>query len=90
MKTTINAKAAQWSDAIQAKWDGEEIEGFVTNANWYTARPYVDEYNRGSTEEGFIYTISAEGQKLVYFVAWDVGMPDAAYIEPRSPVGAGA
>jgi hypothetical protein len=84
MKTTINAKAAEWSDAIQAMWDSfEKAEGPIVTANWYPARPYQDEYSTGSEEEGFVYTVRSGSGHLVYGMSWLVGKPDAAYVEPR-------
>lgn len=80
-KTTINAMYAEWSESIQALWDAyvaPKIEHEVVLANWFTARPYVDEYNRGSTVEGFTYI---DGRKVCE-VTWDVGKPITTYIEP--------
>lgn len=61
MKTQINGKDAEWTDAIQSKWDnalttapGDQRP--VIQANYFTPRPYVDAYNSGSREEGFTYT----------------------------------
>ena len=84
MKKTINAKPAEWSPAIEAKWDSiKRAEGTILAANWYTARPYQDEYSTGSTEEGFVYTIGGLYPE-VWNASWGVGKPDAAYTEPRS------
>lgn len=84
IKRSINGKPAEWTPAIQAKWDSfEKPDGIVTHANWYTARPYVDEYNTGSTKEGFVYTVAGQYSK-VYDSSWEVGKPDAPYLEPKS------
>lgn len=64
MKKQANGKEADWTPEIQALFDhmieshgglqeGESIE----QANYFTPRPYVDEYNRGSHLWGFIYTL---------------------------------
>ncbi len=66
MDTHINAQAAEWSPEIQAFW--EEVisthpdadHGPVLSANYFTPRPYRNEYDRGSNEEGFTYTIGRE------------------------------
>ncbi len=56
----VNGKPAAWTPEIIAKWNGVvdgRPEGRVISANYYTPRPYVDEWNRGSSTEGFVYTI---------------------------------
>jgi hypothetical protein len=59
MKTSINGKPADWTPEIRAKWDAamERIDDPrpVTDSNYFTPRPYVDQYNCGSREEGFTY-----------------------------------
>lgn len=63
LRTSINGKPAPWPEAVQAKWIaatkdwpvGDAVQ--VTDSNYFTPRPYVDEYNRGSRTEGFTYTI---------------------------------
>lgn len=84
MKTTINGKQATWSKAIKELWFevSTGIDKFVVTANWFTARPYVDEYNRGSEHEGFVYTTLEGYTHHVYTVQWRVGKPSAAYVEP--------
>lgn len=60
MNTQINGKVAPWTPEIQAKWEASakgRPEGRITQANYFTPRPYVDEYNAGSSVEGFTYTI---------------------------------
>ena len=69
-ETSINAKPSVWSGDIWRKWRqvARGINGawakigkgpaVVTHANYYTPRPYMNEYDRGSKAEGFIYTIN--------------------------------
>lgn len=65
MKTSINGEEAPWTDAIQAKWDeammnatGDHLDFAVaTSANYFTPRPWRNEYDRGSREEGFTYVV---------------------------------
>jgi hypothetical protein len=64
METAINGKAAEWTDEIRAKWEAATQDApppfdaqLVLSANYFTPRPYVDEYNRGSQDEGFVYTM---------------------------------
>lgn len=64
MKTSTNGQPAEWTDEIKLKWKGAtktwppDDVTHVTHANYFTPRPYVDEYNRGSKEEGFVYTLN--------------------------------
>ncbi len=72
MRTSINGKPAEWTPAIWAKWhtfldavDPKHVVGVtVLDANYFVPRPRVDEYNRGSREEGFVYTIRRAGEYL--------------------------
>jgi hypothetical protein len=69
MHTTINGKPDAWGDGIRAKWaelwrDYTETPAGkgalltdVTHANYYTPRPYQDQYSTGSREEGFVWVI---------------------------------
>jgi len=64
MTTTINGQPADWPGDVWAKWytvaneaDPKLTTEDVSTANYFTPRPYVDEYNRGSREEGFVYTV---------------------------------
>jgi len=54
-----------WPQEILDKWApvAQEIldrdpKAVVTHANYFTPRPYQDEYCRGSRNEGFTYTIA--------------------------------
>lgn len=60
IETSINGKREEWSDRIWSKWDSvanERWGGEVISANYFTPRPYRNEYDRGSEEEGFTYTM---------------------------------
>lgn len=62
MITSVNGKLAEWNDAIREKWgkvrEHEEApEGPVKRANYFTRRSWKNEYDRGSLDEGFVYTI---------------------------------
>jgi hypothetical protein len=84
MQKLINSKpVADWPPEVQALWDTLGLTG-VSRANWFTARPDVDEYNRGSTREGFVYTIRVPGRfgPDVRMVEWKVPKPSAPYILP--------
>lgn len=73
VETSINGKRAVWSHAIADLWV-EKMQGQsgrVISVNYYTPQPYVDEYNRGSDYEGFLYTVSTTNHGLqVRFVQW--------------------
>ena len=61
MKTQINGLDSAWPEAVSMKFAelmAERPKVVVTHANYYTSRPYVDEYNRGSHGHGFVYTIA--------------------------------
>jgi len=71
MKTSINGKAAEWPDEVKAKWDTIISDpgcpnGKVTNANYFMPRPYRNEYDRGSEDEGFVYTINFRNVWICY------------------------
>jgi len=62
MTTTINSQPADWPPEVWAKWhtfaehaDPKLTDDPVRGANYFTPRPYVDEYNTGSRDEGFVY-----------------------------------
>ena len=62
MRTMVNGQPAEWTQEIYAKWysaafgaDPKFYEGVVAEANYFTPRPWVDEYNRGDKKEGFTY-----------------------------------
>lgn len=63
VNTQVNGKPATWSEEVQAKWDAamadeKAPEGEVTSSNYFTPRPWRNEYDRGSVEGGFTYTIN--------------------------------
>jgi hypothetical protein len=62
METTINGKPAEWTQAIKDLWEKLVVPRIgkgetITTANYYSPRPFVDEYNRGSNKEGFVYVV---------------------------------
>lgn len=70
-ETQIQGVEAPWDEEIETLWienveplfeEGEEC----VCANFYRPRRYVDEYNTGSTEIGFIYTV-APGHRVCYW-----------------------
>jgi hypothetical protein len=73
--TQINGHAATWTSAIWRRWytvaddaDPKWRGVTVSLANYYTPRPYVDEYNRGSRYTGFTYTLQPGNR--VCMVEW--------------------
>lgn len=61
MERLVNGKPGEWPERVERLWkekvlfgDGETCE----RANWFTPRPFVDEYNQGSKTEGFVYTVN--------------------------------
>lgn len=73
-ETSICGKDAPWTPEIKKKWklviaahfDGETRA--VLDANYYTPRPYVDQYNSGSREEGFTYTLGGSYPSVCYHI----------------------
>jgi len=70
MKRQINGVDAPWPTEVIEKWlavmksPGAPKENPV-QANYFTPRPYVDQYNRGSSAEGFVYTFYRGGEAKV-------------------------
>jgi hypothetical protein len=68
-RTLVNGEPAPWTDGMRELWalvvaahfDGETRP--VVSANYFTPRPYVDEYNRGDDRSGFIYVV---GRSVCY------------------------
>ena len=62
MRTTINANQADWTVQINEAWQ-ERVTPLVADdesistANYFTPRPYRNEYDRGSNKAGFVYTV---------------------------------
>ena len=78
MKTTFNANAASWLPEVQALWDARvnpDADTVITNANFFTARPWRNEYDRGSTREGFVFTVLEDGCHHVCQAQWPVAKP---------------
>lgn len=62
MHTQINAQPAPWGKGVRALWNEHAAPLFKDgdwcgSANFFTPRPYVDEYNRGSDKAGFTYVV---------------------------------
>jgi len=62
MRTCINSKEATWTSDIWNLWNSRAVPAFAkgescSSANYFTPRPWVDEYNRGSRYAGFLYTV---------------------------------
>jgi hypothetical protein len=72
--TSINGKDAEWTPEIWEKWNrtmaGIKDQRPVTRSNYFTPRPYVDEYNSGSDYEGFTYVRKAWPIDQVFQVQW--------------------
>lgn len=86
MVTSINGQPAEWSREIWQKWYDHvetnksprlyDSHGVVSEANYFTPRPYVDQYNQGDLKEGFTFTVGSflSGYK-VYQVVINGYMP---------------
>lgn len=68
---SINGKPAPWPqevcDLFAQKCPKLEKEEIVVSVNYFTPRPFVDEYNRGSDKEGFVYSLN---DRRVCFIEW--------------------
>jgi hypothetical protein len=87
MNTSVNGKDAVWPEQVQKLWDTltDFPKGKLVTANWFTARPWIDEYNRGSEHEGFVFTVLQGYDHHVFETKWRVGRPAAAYSLPKTP-----
>ena len=75
MNTKINGKPDVWTDDILRLWHTHVCPKFApgetcSEANYFTPRPYVDEWNRGSNKAGFVYTVQPGNR--VGLVEWPV------------------
>lgn len=81
MQTSINGKEAEWSPEIRALWnataDGRP-HGKLISANYFTPRPYRNEYDQGSRDEGFTYTVKQGYQHRVFQTKVTEEMKEAA------------
>jgi hypothetical protein len=75
LTTTINGQPAEWTAEIWQRWhtfadeaDPKWRDVTVSTANYFTPRPYVDEYNRGSHKAGFVYVLQPGNR--VCFTEW--------------------
>lgn len=64
--TTINAQPAPWPAEIRAEWEQQwamlrernpDAELDRLSVNYFTPRPYRNEYDRGSMTRGFVATV---------------------------------
>jgi len=76
MRTSINGKRKEWPQEVKDMWrqaqetmDADVRELPISAANYFTPRPYVDQYNRGDPRHGFTYTVQ---ERKVYQVTWRV------------------
>jgi len=71
-RVAVNASNVEdWPDRAKELWDKHVAPRFeegerCTAANYYTPRPYVDDYNRGSSDEGFVYILTP-GPRVGYW-----------------------
>ncbi len=91
LRTQINGEVAEWTPAIWQKWYTHidqadpklyDTHGLPTLANYYTPRPYVDQYNRGSKTEGFTFVV---GRKV--YARCINGYVDMQYVPQEAPRG---
>jgi hypothetical protein len=73
LHTSINGKESPWSEDVWRLWrtfvheaDPKfyALHGMPTRANYFTPRPYVDEYNRGSETAGFVWVAGKNGRTV--------------------------
>jgi hypothetical protein len=64
VKTHVNGEPKPWTPEIEALWARmvvPRLEGRVAwMANYFTPRPYRDEWNRATEDHGFVYCIGRE------------------------------
>ena len=67
LRTSINGEFCRWPIEVWRLWYTHvdqadpklyDTHGIATDANYWTPRPYVDQYNRGDVREGFTFTIA--------------------------------
>jgi len=70
VRTSINGEPAEWPQRLHDLF-AQKVQFAAnercTSANYFTARPYRNEYDTGSNEEGFVYTVNLS---QVGKVAW--------------------
>lgn len=87
MRQMVNGKEQEWTPEIWKIWESTaegRPEGRITDANYFTPRPAVDEYNRGSKDEGFTYTVIQNGEPHVMQVLLNAPPPQPAQARPRT------
>lgn len=75
LTTTINTKEAEWTGHIWSLWHAafagaDHDPDLAVSANYFTPRPYRNEYDRGSDREGFVYVTR---DRRVFQVDWKAG-----------------
>ena len=60
---TVNGKPELWTLPMWELWNEHVAPLFkegetCSTANYYTPRPYRNEYDRGSNKEGFVYVVN--------------------------------
>jgi len=79
-QTMVNGKPAAWNDEVRELWAlvvAAHFEGEtrpVVSANYFTPRPYVDQYNMGSDKSGFTYTVGRDVCQHVFTVGTKVAI----------------
>mgnify|MGYP001597956752 CR=1 FL=1 len=72
MHTSINGQPAEWTEAIWRLWytfvdQGDpqlyDDPGLPSRANYFTARPYQDEWDQGDRKEGFTFVVGRHGRE---------------------------
>ena len=58
----VSGVEQRWTNEIFVAWSKHVVPLFkegetCSDANYFTPRPYVDEYNKGSPYYGFTYTV---------------------------------
>lgn len=74
--TLINSRETPWPEDVQRRWEEKVVPRFrpgerCSRANYFTPRPYVDEWNRGSDKVGFVYIVLREDRALSCMVDWN-------------------
>jgi len=64
MITSINGVKKNWNSEIKELWEfwalpkiNKKEEVKIISANYFTPRPYLDQYNLSTDKEGFVFTV---------------------------------
>ena len=91
METMINGQPATWTREIWEQWYTHveradpklyDTHGLPRSANYFTPRPWQDEYDRGDKKEGFSFICGRQVCQVVTngYLPWTV-----AYQDPPRP-----